>query len=170
MAAARLGAIINNEIDRAGTGVFDVGAGRVEMVVVGNDLVGAANQFKQDAFAGPALMCRQDMGHAGQIADYLFKVIPAPRAGVGLVAAQHAGPLLAAHGGRAAVGEQVDQHVLGGNLEDIEVGPLQDRFALLGSRDLDRLDHLDLERLDDRFHAVLFPCVVIPSGADSRIL
>ena len=52
----------------------------------------------------------------------LLEAEPALGAGVGLVAAEHAGPLLAAHGRRAAVGEQVDEHVFGGDEEGVEVG------------------------------------------------
>ena len=42
--------------------------------------------------------------------------------------------------------------VLGADLEQVEVRSPQDRRALLGRGERDRLDHLDLERLDDRLH------------------
>ena len=51
-------------------------------------------------------------------------------AGVRLVAADHPRPLLAAHRRRAAVGQQVDDDVLGRDLEQVEVGAAQDRLAL----------------------------------------
>ena len=65
----------------------------------------------------------QDVRHAGQVAEHRLEAEPAPRAGVRLVAADHAGPLLAAHRRRAAVGQQVDDHVLGRDLEQVEVRP-----------------------------------------------
>ena len=77
---------------------------------------------------------------------------PALRPGVRLVAAEHAGPLLARHRRRAAVGQQVDEHVLGGDQERVEVGLAEDRLALGRRGEPDRLDHLDPERLDDGFH------------------
>jgi len=52
-------------------------------------------------------------------------------------------PLVAAHGRRAAVREQVNVHVLSRNVKDIVVCSLQDALALLAGRDLERLDDLD---------------------------
>ena len=48
---------------------------------------------------------------------------PRPAPGVGLVAAHHRRPLLRAHRGGAAVGEEVDQDVLGADQEDVVVRP-----------------------------------------------
>ncbi len=79
--------------------------------------------------------------------------IPASPAGVRLVGTKHARPLLVAHRRRAAIGQEVDEDVLGRNLKRIEVGGPEDLLALFGRREPDRLDHLDLEWLDDCFHS-----------------
>src|SRR5262249_15604480 len=105
-----------------------------------------------DPLAGPALVGGEDVRHARQVAEHLLEVVPAPRAGVRLVAPDHPRPLLARHRRGAAVGQQVDDHVLSGDLEQIEPGAAEDGLSRLGRRELDRLDHLDLERLDDRLH------------------
>ena len=121
-------------------------------LLLGMTLPGSADQLEEDAFARPALVGRQNVRHSGQVAEHRLEAIPASRPGVGLVAAHHAGPLLAAHGGGAAVGEQVDDHVLRRNLEEVEMDPFQDRFPLLGRGELDRFHHLDFERFDNRLH------------------
>ena len=51
-----------------GPGVLDVGPRGVEVVVAGDDLARPADQLEQDPLAGPALVRRQDVRHAGQVA------------------------------------------------------------------------------------------------------
>ncbi len=94
------------------------------------------------------MMCLQ----AGQLADFVLEAEEAAGAGVGFVAAHDARPLVRAHGGGAAVGQQVDQHVLGRDGEQVIAAAAQEFLALLEGGELDRLDRLDLERLDDGFH------------------
>ena len=74
--------------------------------------------------------------------------------GVALVAALDARPLVAAHGARARVGEQVDEHVVGVEVEQVVARRLEGRRALLDGRQPDRLDGVDAEGLDDRLPAV----------------
>jgi hypothetical protein len=59
-------------------------------------------------------------------------------------------PLVAAHCPGSRVGQQVDQHVLGVDREQVEAGRLERRLSLGARGDADGLDGVDAERLDDR--------------------
>ena len=147
-----LQSFVDHEVDGFGAGMLDVGASRIEVVVARDHLAGPADQLEEDALAGTPLMGRQDMRHSRQFVEDRLEPIPAPRPGVRLVSPKHARPLLITHRRSAAVGQKVDQDVLGSNLKRVEVGLSEDRFALVRRREPDRLDHLDLEWFDDRFH------------------
>ncbi len=153
MARSRLKSFVDDQVDGFCTGFLDVCAGGIEVVVARDDLAGPADQLEQDTLAGTPLMRRQDMRHPGQFEEDRLEVIPAPPSGVRLVGAKHSGPLRVAHRRGAAIGQEVNQDVLGGNLKRIEVGVSEDLFALFRRREPDRLDHFDLERLDDCFHS-----------------
>jgi hypothetical protein len=58
-------ALVDDQVDRLGAGVLDVGAGRVEVGVVGDDLALAAERARRGSLAGPALVGRQDVLEAG---------------------------------------------------------------------------------------------------------
>src|SRR5258707_54974 len=83
----------------------EMGPGSVEVVVCRDPLAGPGHGSKPDGPPGPPLMRGQNVRHAGQPAQPRLKAIPASRTGIGLVAAQHARPLLGRHRRRAAVGE-----------------------------------------------------------------
>ncbi len=153
MPGLRLCPLVDHQINGLGSRVFDIGPGGVEVVVAGDDLAGAAHQLEEDALAGASLMRRQDKGHSRHLAQGLLEAVPASRAGVGLVAPDHPGPLLAAHGRRAAIGQQVDDHIFGSDPEEVEIRAPENRVTLGRRGHANRLDHLDLERLDDRLHA-----------------
>ena len=59
---------------------------------------------------------------AGDLLQHRLEAEEARRAGVAFVGLHDAGPLLAAHRPGAAVGEQVDEHVLGRDQEHVEAG------------------------------------------------
>ena len=75
-----------------------------------------------------------------------FKVIGILAAGVSLVPKHHARPLPIAHRARAAVGEQIDIHILRAEQKRIVAAFRDGPFALLAGRQLQRLDHFDLPR------------------------
>ena len=79
------------------------------------------------------------------------EVIEAAAARVTLVAFHDAGPLMRRHGAGAGIGEQVDEHVVGGQEEQVVVSRAQQLLALLAGGPANRLDALDAERLDDGF-------------------
>src|SRR5262249_23701363 len=137
------------------------GTSGVKMVVVRDDLSRPAQQLEKNAFAGSALMSRENMRHARQISQHLFEAIPTPGAGIGFVSPKHAGPLFTRHGRSAAVREQIDNHFLGWDLEDIEVSLPQDDLSLGGGGQFDRLHHLDLEWFDNGIHCSTRPSAKI---------
>ena len=151
MADAALG---DDQVDGLGAGVLDVGAGRVEVGVVGDGLARAADRREQDLLGGPALVGRDDVAEREERLDRLEEAIPGRRPGIALVAALDAGPLVAAHRAGARVGQQVDDDVLGMDVEEVVAGCREGRLALLDARQPDRLDRVDAERLDDRLPAL----------------
>ena len=84
------------------------------------------------------------------------------RAGIRLVAAHERGPLVLAHRACARVGEQVDQHVLGPDREDVVARVLEDRAPLLPRGHGDRLPGADPVRLGRRTHRHRGPSVAEP--------
>ena len=88
--------------------------------------------------------------------DRLQEAEPRRAAGVGLVAALDARPLLGAHGTGARIGQEVDEDVGGVEVEQVVARP-QGGLALGDGGQADGLNGLDPERLDDRpptFHSV----------------
>ena len=148
--AVHVGELGAGQVERERAAELDVGAGRVEVAVVGDDVAFLAHHREQDALGGAALVRGDDVLEAGDVVDRVAEVEVRRAAGVGLVAAHDAGPLVGAHGAGAAVGEQVDDHVFGAQREDVVAGVAKHLLALLGRRHLDLLDDLDAERFDDR--------------------
>ena len=70
-------------------------------------------------------------------------------AGVALVAALDRGPLVAAHRARAGVRQEVDEDVVGVQVEQVPAGGLERPLALGLGGQPDRLDGVDAEGLDD---------------------
>ena len=140
------------EIDRLGPRKLDVRPRRVEMRVVGHVLAAAAENREQNSLGRSSLVRGNDVLETGQLADLVVEAIKASRAGVRLVAPHDAGPLIGAHGRRAAVGQQVDQHVLGTHGKEVVAALPQDLLPIADRGKPDRFDRLDLERLDDRLH------------------
>ena len=149
MAGLRLFALRNHEVHRLRARRFDIRAGRVEVRVVGNDLPLATDGREEDALGGSTLVRRDDVRVPGQVFDRRFEPVEAVRARVGVVAAHHRGPLLRGHRRRPAVGQEIDDDVLGPDAEHVVAGLFEDRLPLLRGRHADRLDDLDLEGLDD---------------------
>jgi hypothetical protein len=91
---------------------------------------------------------------------------PRRRAGIGFVAALDSGPLVARHGPGPAVGEQVDQDVVGMEVEQVPAGGLEGSIPLVDGRQADGLDRVDSERLDDRPPAVHAWRIARPTSHD----
>ena len=97
-------------------------------------------------------MHRNHLLESKDVAHGLFKAIEALAAGVRLVTAHQGGPLLRAHGRSAAVGEQVDDHVLGLKQEEVVRSFFETAFTLLARGHLDGFDYFDFEGFNDCLH------------------
>ena len=149
MPCRRLTRLGDGQVDGLGADELDVGAGSVEVRVVGDDVALLAGGAEQDALGGAALVRRDHVLVAEDVLDGIAEALEAAAAGVALVAAHNRGPLLGRHGAGTGVGEQVDEHVIGGQQEQIVVGGAQQRFALFASGPANGFDALDAERFND---------------------
>ena len=105
------------EVDGGAAGMFDVGAGGVEVGVVGDDLAFASiavpdHNFDEEAFGCSALVCGEDVDDACDFFDDITEAEPARCPGVGLIAPHDPGPLFGAHGSGARVGQEIDHDIL----------------------------------------------------------
>ena len=148
VAGARLAPLGDDQVERLDAAVLQVGAGGVEVGVAGDDLAAPRGHREEDALGGPPLVGGDDVLVAGQVADHRLEPVEAARPGVALVPLHDAGPLPRRHGPGAGVGEEVEEHVVGAQREDVEPGRLQQPRPLLAGGHADGLDHLDAERLD----------------------
>jgi hypothetical protein len=64
------------------------------------------------------------------------------------------GPLIARHRARTRVGEEIDEHVLRAQGEDVVARLLDLLAALVLGGNAERFDGMDAEGLDDRLEAV----------------
>ena len=152
VAVSRVGRLRYRQVDRPRAAVLDVGPGRVEMRVARHGLPSAAQQLEEDALAGAPLVGRQRVLEPGDVTDGIAEPVEAGGAGVAFVGSHDPGPLLCTHRTRAAVGEQIDEHLIRIDLEQVEPGATQDLLALRWAGETDGLDDLDPERLDDGLH------------------
>ncbi len=168
MKRRRVATLGNHQIPRLGVLVLDVGAGRVEVRVVGNDVARLQHHGEEDALRRPALVGRDDLGEAGELLDRVTEAVVRLAAGVGLVAVHHPGPLLRRHRPGARVGEQVDDHLVGVEPEEVVPGSFERPFPLLTSGEIDGLDAVDAERLDDGAKRHGFPPEAHPESVMNR--
>ena len=144
-----LAAFGGEQVDGFGAGEFDVGAGGVEVGVVGNDHALAAGDSEENALGGAALVRGDHVLVAEDVLDGVAEADEAAAAGVALVAFHDRGPLVRGHGAGAGVGEQVDEDVVGREQEQVVVRGAEEFFALGAGGPADGLDGLDAEGLDD---------------------
>ena len=139
----------DRQVDRLGADELDVGARGVEVRVVGHDVALLAHHAEQNALGGAALVRRNHVLIAEDVLHGVAEAVEAAAAGVALVALHDRRPLVGGHGAGAGVGQQVDQHIVGGEQKQVVVRGAQQFFALLARGPADRLDALDAKRLDD---------------------
>ncbi len=157
-----VGELGRGEVERDGSAELDVGARRVEVAVVGHHVALVAHDGEEDPLGSSALMGRDDVLEAGDVLDRVAEAEPAGASRIRLVAAHDAAPLLGAHCAGAGVGEEVDDHVFGAQLEDVVAGLGDHLLSLLACGHLDLLDHFDAERLDDRLEHGASRCHCAP--------
>ncbi len=159
MFQAGLAAFGDDEVHGLGPHKLHVGAGSIEMRIVRNDVALFAGDVEQNALRCPSLMGRDDVLVVEDVLNGLTKVIKAASAGVALIAFHHARPLSRGHGTGAGVGEQIDQHVIGGQEKQIVVGGAQQLFALRARSPMNRFHALDSEGFDNGFHGHSDPLI-----------
>ncbi len=150
----RIGRLGAGQVQGLRTRRLDVRARRVEVMVSRDHLALAGGHREQDPFRGSTLVRRYHVLVSGQLTDRRLEAREAARACVRLVAPHHPGPLLGAHGSGARVGEEVDEHVLRRQLEQVVAGGLEMSLALTPRGHAQGLDGLDLEGLDDGSEAI----------------
>ena len=151
MRRRRVLAFFDDEIDGFGADEFDVGAGGVEVRVVGDDVALLAGHAEEDALGGASLMRGDDVAVAEDVLDGILEAVEAAAAGVAFVAFHDGGPLVGGHGSGAGVGEQVDEDIVGGEQEKVVVGGFEKLLALFAGGPADGFDALDAEGFDDGF-------------------
>ena len=144
----------DDEIDRLGAGELDVRARCVEVRVVGNDFAGRRDDGEKDALGCAPLMGWDDVPEGEELAHRLEEAEPGRRPGVALVAVLDRGPLVSGHGSGAGIGEQIDEHVLRPQREQVVPGLAYLPAPLVGGGHPQWLDGVDAERLDDRAEAL----------------
>lgn len=142
----------DHQVHRLGPTGLHVGASGVEVRVAGHNLSLAARDLEEDALGGAALAGRNDVLEGHDPAHGLLEAVVGGRAGVAFVPAHQCAPLRSAHRRGARVGRQVDDDVLGAQVEEVVARLRQQPGALRARRQANRLDALDAKRLDDRVH------------------
>ena len=136
--------------------MFDVGAGGVEVCVVGDDLPlsfpGTDHDFNKEAFGSTALVGGEDVADACDVLDDIAEAEPAWCAGVGLVTSHDPCPLFAAHRAGSRVGQEVDHDIIRWDREEVVVRLFEGCSTLFDGGHADGFDGLDAEGFDDRFH------------------
>ena len=146
---ARVG---DRNVDRAAAEIFDIGARRVEVRVRRDDLTRNADAGEKYALRSPPLVRGDHVAETEELFDARLEPEPRARARVRLVAAHDSRPLFRGHRPGSRIGEEVDEDILGANLEHVPTRLGENLASFLAGRHADRLDALDAERLDDRSH------------------
>jgi hypothetical protein len=107
----------DHQVDGLGPDELDVGAGGVEVRVVGNYISFLAGDSEKDALGGASLMGGDYVTVTEDILDGTFEMVEAAATGVAFIAFHDRGPLVRGHGSGAGVGEQVDQDIVRGEKE-----------------------------------------------------
>jgi len=94
----------------------------------------------------------------------IFKPEKAVAAGIGFIALHNPGPLVAAHGAGAAVGQQVNQDIIGMNTERVVFGFGQDFFSFFFGSEIDRFHRFYPEGFNDCFHPQCFNQQIADDG------
>ena len=144
-----LTALGDEQIDGLGAHELDVGAGGVEVRIVGNDVALLAGDAKEDALGGTSLMGGDYVLVAADVLDGIAKTIEAAASGIAFVAFHDGGPLVGGHGAGAGVGEQVDEDIVGVEEKQVVVRGGEQFLAMFARSPANRLDTLDAKWLDD---------------------
>ena len=118
----RVLALFAQEVDGLGAGELDIGAGGIEMGVVGHDVAGLAHHTEEDAFGGATLVGGDDVLISHDFLHGIAEAVEAGAAGIAFVAAHDGRPLRGGHGASAGVGEEIDEDFVGVEEKDVVGG------------------------------------------------
>ena len=121
----------NDQIDRLCLVVFDVGPRGIKVGIAGDNQPGLGNYRKQDPFSRSTLVGWDDVLEAGDIANSLLEPEKTPAAGIRFIPNHHGAPLAIAHRAGSAIGQIIDQNILGPNHEEIVFGRFENGQPLL---------------------------------------
>ena len=141
----------DGQVHGFGADELDVGAGGVEVRVVGDDVTRVAGHAEQDALGSAALVRGDHVLVAEDVLNGIAKAGEAAAAGIAFVALHNRGPLRGRHGAGAGVSQQVDEHVICGQQKQVVVRESEQFFALLTRGPTDGFDALDAKWLNDGF-------------------
>ena len=119
-------------------------------VLFGTTLPGTPDRAEEDPLGGPSLVGGDHVLEREQLLDRVAEHEPRGRARVRLVTVLDGCPLVARHRAGPAVGEQVDEDVVGTQAEQVVARVDERSPALVLGGEPQRLDRVDPERLDDR--------------------
>src|SRR5581483_6192559 len=105
---------------------------------------------EEDPFRGAPLVRRDDVSVAGEILNDIAEAKEGTAAGVRLVPFDHRRPLPRRHRAGPGVGQQVDDHIVAVQQEDVVSGRLQRLLTLFVRGQMNRLDSLDAKGLHDQ--------------------
>ena len=139
-------------IQRLRADIFDVGARRVEMTVIWNNVARLQARRRKNMFGRPSLMRRKNMLEAGNFTHGALEPSPGRASRIAFVAKHQSRPLPRRHRARSAVGQQIDRHVFGVQQKNIMVRLGEAAFAMTPPGNRQCFGHLDAEWLYDRVH------------------
>ncbi|MEI2718807.1 MAG: hypothetical protein V9E87_01495 [Gemmatimonadales bacterium] len=146
MQRGRIVRLVDDHVVKGRTGQLLMEPRRGEVHVAGDVVTRLDQQLREEVLGAAPLVGGDQLLVAVGVADGLLQVIEVARAGVGLIAHHHAGPLAIAHRAGAGIGEEVDVDVLGAEQEGVVAGVADVALALGAGGHADRLDNLDLPR------------------------
>ncbi len=152
MLALRIQALGDDQVVGLRARCLDVAARGVEVTVGGDHPARPAQDGEEDRLGRTALVGRDDVREGHQILHRGLKAKERGAAGVALVSGKQRRLLGRAHGAGPAIGQQVNENVVGSEGEEVVVGGSDQRLAFFAAGHADRLDGLDPERLDNRLH------------------
>jgi len=152
MLPLRIMGLLDDQIHRHSLTVQHIGSSGVKVGVVGHHITRPYSHGEQQMLSRTPLMRGEDVFKAKDRANRFYKMVIVFTAGVGFIAQHDSGPLVIAHGRRAAVGEQVHIDAFSGQTKDIEAGFPDQPIALLTGGFPDRLDDFDAKRFWGKAH------------------
>jgi len=132
-----------HEVHRISSVGDHVGAGRVEVHVVRNNVPRLEHRREEDVLRRSPLVGRQDVVEPEDVVDRGAEPIVAAAPRVGLVTPHHRRPLLLAHRTGPRIGQQIDVDVARVKVEDVVSGFLEPLLPFRLGEHPNRLNDLD---------------------------